>query len=812
MAEKVEDLEGEGIEEEQLVVPEVIPLLPVRDVVIFPYMIVPLFVSREASINAVDAALGKDRLVFMATQKDIANEEPGPDDLYDIGTVGMIMRMLKVPDGRVKILVQGLMRGRIKRYTQTAPYYQVSIKKIEEVLLKKKSLETEALMRTVREQLEKLAALGKAVIPEIMMVIESIEDPGRLADLVASNLGLKVEDGHKILDTIDSIERLKLINELLNKELQVMEMQVKIKSQAKEEMDKSQREYYLREQMRAIKSELGDIEEVTEEIDEFRESIKKAKMPEDVEKEAFKQLDRLDTMHADAAEAGIIRTYLEWLIDLPWAKSTRDILNIAKAKKTLDADHYDQEKVKERILEYLAVRKLKKNTKGPILCFVGPPGVGKTSLGRSIARSMGRKFIRMSLGGVKDEAEIRGHRRTYVGALPGRIIQSIKQAGSNNPVFMMDEIDKVGADFRGDPSSALLEVLDPEQNNAFSDHYLNLPFDLSKVMFITTANQMDPIPAPLRDRMEIIEISGYTEQEKLEIAKKYLVPRQIDENGLKNRLIEIPDDTLKKVISEYTREAGLRGLEREIAGIARKVAKLVASGYNKKTVVTEEKIEEFLGIPKFLPEDEQERDEVGVATGLAWTPVGGEILHIEATTMNGKGQLTLTGKLGDVMKESAQAAFSYARSRAREFGLPEGFYKNLDIHLHVPAGAIPKDGPSAGTTMCVALVSALTKTPVNKDIAMTGEITLRGRVLPVGGIKEKCLAALRAKMKTIIIPERNEKDLEDIPPDVRKQMNIKLVGHVDELLDLVLKKNKKPAKTVKKAKPPAKRKSPRAAP
>jgi ATP-dependent Lon protease len=575
-------------------------------------------------------------------------------------------------------------------------------------------------------------------------------------------------------------------------------------------MDKSQREYYLREQMRAIKSELGDIEEASEEIDELRGKIKKAKMPEDVDKEALKQLDRLDTMHADAAEAGIIRTYLDWLIDLPWALATRDILNIVKAKKTLDEDHYDQEKVKERILEYLAVRKLKKQTKGPILCFVGPPGVGKTSLGRSIARAMGRKFIRMSLGGVKDEAEIRGHRRTYVGALPGRIIQSIKQVGSNNPVFMMDEIDKVGADFRGDPSSALLEVLDPEQNNAFSDHYLNLPFDLSKVMFITTANQMDPIPPPLRDRMEIIEISGYTEEEKLQIAKKYLVPRQVDENGLTAKLIDYPDETLKKIISEYTREAGLRSLEREIASVARKVAKKVASGDKKKTTVAADAIHEYLGIPKFLPEDEQEMDEVGVATGLAWTPVGGEILHIEATTMNGRGGLTLTGKLGDVMKESAQAAFSYARSRAEEFNLPAGFYKNLDIHLHVPAGAIPKDGPSAGATMCVALVSALTKTPISKDVAMTGEITLRGRILPVGGIKEKCLAAVRAKMKMIIIPEKNEKDLEDISPEVREKMNIKLVTHVDEVLKLVLKKKKKTAPPKKKAKGPAKKKARRA--
>ena len=788
MAEKIDKEEIEGKEEEQLEIPDILPLLPVRDVVIFPYMIVPLFVSREVSINAVDAALSKDRLVFMATQKDVANDDPEPDDLYPIGTVGMIMRMMKVADGRVKILIQGLMRANTKDFIKSAPYFQVGISKIEESLMDRPSLEVEALMRTVKEQLEKLAALGKSVFPEIMMVLENIEDPGRLADLVASNLGLKIEDGHLILATLDPVERLQKVNDFLLKELQVLQMQVKIQSQAKEEMDKSQREYYLREQLKAIKTELGDMEEVTEEIEEFKEKIKAAKMPAEAEKEALKQAERLDMMHPDAAEAGIIRTYLEWLIELPWSKGTRDTLDIKKAKKTLDRDHYDQEKVKERILEYLAVRKLRKKTKGPILCFVGPPGVGKTSLGRSIAKAMGRKFMRISLGGLKDEAEIRGHRRTYVGALPGRIIQGIKQVGSRNPVFMMDEIDKIGSDFRGDPSSALLEVLDPEQNNAFSDHYLNLPFDLSKVMFITTANLMDPIPPALRDRMEVIEIASYTEEEKLEIAKKYLVPRQVEENGLKKSLIQFTDDALKNVISQYTREAGVRGLEREVGTLARKVAREVASGKKKKTIIDIEAVTEYLGAPKYLPEEEQKADEIGVVTGLAWTPVGGEILHIEASTMKGKGQLTLTGQLGDVMKESAQAAFSYARSRAKELGLKPDFYKDVDIHIHIPAGAIPKDGPSAGVTMATALISALSRFPVNKDIAMTGEITLRGRILPVGGIKEKFLAAVRANMKTIIIPERNSKDLEEIPADVREKVKVVLASHVDEILGRVFKK------------------------
>jgi ATP-dependent Lon protease len=789
--------------EENVVIPETLPLLPVRDIVIFPFMIVPLFVGREKSINAIDIALTKDRLVFLAAQKDVTKEEPELSDIYHFGTVGMIMRMLKLPDGRVKILVQGLVRSQIKGVTQEKPAIVATIEKANEGPQPQITVKTEALMRNTKEQLEKLAAIGRTISPEIMMILEHLQDPGRIADLVASNLGLKVTDAQTVLETLAPIKRLELVNDYLIKELQVSQMQVKIQSQAKEEMDKTQREYYLREQMKAIKAELGEFEETGEEIEEIRKLIKKTKMSKEAEKEALKQADRLEMMHPDAAETTLIRTYLDWLTEIPWSKSTKDTLDITKAKEVLDDDHYDLEKVKERILEYLAVRKLQKKIKGPILCFVGPPGVGKTSLGRSIARAMGRKFIRISLGGIKDEAEIRGHRRTYVGALPGRILQGLKQVDSNNPVFMMDEIDKIGTDFRGDPSSALLEVLDPEQNKAFSDHYLNIPFDLSKVMFITTANLLEPIPAALKDRMEVIDIPGYTEEEKVEIAKKYIVPRQLTEHGLNTKRLVITEGTIKKVISEYTREAGLRNLEREIASLCRKVARKVAEGKKEATVITPYTIQEYLGIPKFLPDPEQEVDEVGVATGLAWTPVGGEMLYIETTILQGKGQLILTGYLGDIMKESAQAALSYARSRTKTLGLTDDFYKKVDIHVHVPSGAIPKDGPSAGVTITTSIISALTKVPVSKDVAMTGEITLRGRVFPIGGIKEKSLAALRAGITNIIIPERNKKDMEDIPKDIRKKINFILVKHMDEVLEVALKKkaakgSRKPRKTVKK--------------
>ncbi len=787
--------------DEQLIIPGSLPLLPVRDVVVFPFMIVPLFVGREQSINAVDSSLTRDRLIFTTTQKDPTKEAPSEGELYEYGTVSMIMRMMKLPDGRVKILLQGLARAKIKRFTQSTPSFIVDIAKITEEVTEEVPLKVEAMMRNVRDHLEQLAALGKVVFQEIMMVIDNIKDPGRLADLVAANLGLKLDEGQSILEALDPVARLEMVSGFIVKELQVAEMQARIQTHAKEEMDKTQREYFLREQMRAIKAELGDMDEVSDEGEEFREKIKKAQMPAEAEKEATKQVDRLEMMHPDAAESALIRNYLEWLVELPWSVHTKDMLDIAKAKKILDSDHYDLEKIKERILEYLAVRKLQKKTKGPILCFIGPPGVGKTSLGKSIARSMGRKFVRISLGGIKDEAEIRGHRRTYVGAMPGRIIQGIKQAGTSNPVFMMDEIDKLGMDFRGDPASALLEVLDPEQNNSFSDHYLNLPFDLSKAMFIMTANMADPIPGPLKDRMETIYLPGYTEEEKLQITKKYITDRQMREHGLTKKHLGLPDATLKKIISEYTREAGLRNLEREIASLCRKVARKVAEGETKKTTIQAKDLPKYLGPPVYLPNLEKETNVVGLATGLAWTPVGGEILNIEAIIMPGRGQLTLTGHLGDVMKESAQAAVSYARSRADALGITTDF-KNIDIHIHVPSGAIPKDGPSAGITMAAALISALTKKPIKNGIAMTGEITLRGRVLPIGGLKEKSLAALRAKTRTIIIPDRNEKDLVEIPEDVRERLTFIPVRHMDDVVEAIFRKKARPRAKPKAAPKP----------
>ncbi len=776
------------LENEDLRIPDVLPLLPVRDVVVYPYMILPLFVGREISIAAVDHALSKDRLIFLATQRDVSDEDPAPDAIYTVGTVAMIMRMLKLPDGRVKILVQGLSKGRITEFEKLKPFYSVHIERIAEPSVPEGSLETEALMRTVKEQLNKIVSLGKAISPEVMVIVENMQEPGSLADLIASNIGLKVEDAQRLLEIIDPLERLKRVNELLNKENELLTMQARIQSAAKEEMGRSQREYFLREQLRAIQQELGETDARAEEMAELRKAIESAKMPPTVEKEALKQLGRLEQMHPEAAESGMLRTYLDWLVELPWSKSTKDVLDIGRAREILDEDHYYLEKIKERILEFLAVRKLKKKMKGPILCFVGPPGVGKTSLGKSIARAMGRKFVRISLGGVRDEAEIRGHRRTYVGAMPGRIIQGLKQAGSNNPVFMLDEIDKIGADFRGDPSSALLEVLDPEQNHAFSDHYINLPFNLANVMFIATANQIDTVPGPLQDRMEVIQLAGYTEEEKLQIARRYLVPRQVKENGISEEILAISDEALKTVIGKYTREAGLRNLEREIGTICRKVARRVAEGEKKQFMVNTVAVAKYLGPPKFLREGEMEKNEVGVVTGLAWTPVGGEILYIEATVMPGKGGLTLTGHLGEVMKESVQAAFSYIRSRAAELGLAEDFLSNLDIHVHVPAGAIPKDGPSAGITMATALVSALTKIPVRKDVAMTGEITLRGKVLPIGGLKEKMLAAIRAGVTTIIIPEQNRKDLEEIPRHILKKVKVIPAKDIDDVLTVALEK------------------------
>ncbi len=770
-------------------IPEELPVMAVRDVVIFNYMIIPLFVGRPASVAAVNDALAKDKLLLLVTQKDSTLDKPGPDDIYRVGMVSMIMRTLKLPDGRLKVLIQALSKARIDELIQTDPHFLARITVLNDEETTEVDVEIEAQMRTVREQTEKLLALKGIMASELMMILNNIEEPGRLADLVISNLRLRTNESQEVLETTDPVERLRKVADFLRKELAVSIMQDKIESQAKDEMSKSQREYYLREQMHALKKELGDVDDRSEELDELRKKITKTRMPKEIKKEALKQLKRFEMMHPDASEATIVRTYLDWIIDVPWQCSTKDKLDLKEARKVLDSDHYGLDKVKERILEYLAVRKLNKSTKGPILCFVGPPGVGKTSLGRSIARAMGRKFYRLSLGGMHDEAEIRGHRRTYIGAMPGRIIQGLKTAGSNNPVFMMDEIDKVGQDYRGDPSSALLEVLDPEQNFSFSDHYLNLPFDLSKVMFIVTANMADTIPAPLYDRMEIIRLSGYTQEEKLIIAKRYLVPRQLKDNGLKKKHIIIDDQVLGLIISGYTMEAGLRNLEREIGKVCRKVARKIAEGGRGPYKISKRTLSKYLGPQKFLPEAEQDKiDQPGLATGLAWTETGGVLLYIEVSVLKGKGGLTLTGQLGDVMKESAQAALSFCRAHVGKLKLPDNYFEDIDIHIHVPAGAIPKDGPSAGVTMATALYSAISGRQVRSDIAMTGEITLRGRVLPIGGLKEKALAALRAGIKTVIIPDENKKDLVEIPKDIREKMEFIPVRNMSRILNIAFKK------------------------
>ncbi|MBM4140203.1 MAG: endopeptidase La [Nitrospira sp.] len=752
-------------------------------------MILPLFVGREMSIKAIDHSLNSNRLVLLLSQKDLNIENPTPDDLYSVGTVAIIMRTLKLPDGRVKILVQGLSKARALSYSQTEPFFLANIEKIVEKKPQTLTIEDEAQIRTIKEQLDRSVSLGKTILPDIMGTVENIDDPGRLADLIASNLGLKTEQAQEVLETINPMKKLKRVSEILGREIELLIVQQKIQSEARGEIDKTQREYFLREQLKAIQKELGSIDERAEEIKELSKKIEDAKMPEKVMKEAEKQIRRLEKMHPDSAESATVRTYLDWLVELPWSKSTTDNLDIKAAEKVLNDDHYDLEKVKERILEYLSVRKLKEKMKGPILCFIGPPGVGKTSLGRSIARALGREFVRMSLGGMRDEAEIRGHRRTYVGALPGRIVQGIKTSGTNNPIFMLDEIDKIGMDFRGDPSSALLEVLDPEQNNSFVDHYLAVPFDLSKVMFITTGNLVDTIPNPLRDRMEIIYLSGYTKEEKLGIAKNYLIPKQLEEHGINSKILKITDSGLINIISQYTREAGVRNLEREIAHLCRKVAKKIAEGKEKTFVIKAKNLHRYLGVPKFLPEEEMEKDEIGVATGLAWTETGGDIIYVEATTMKGKGHLTLTGQLGDIMKESAQAALSYVRSRAKKIGIKDDVFSKTDIHIHVPAGATPKDGPSAGITMATSIASAFTNKPVNKNTAMTGEVTLRGRVLPIGGLKEKTLAAKRMGIKKVIIPKRNRKDLEDIPKYVKKDMDFVFADTMDDVLNVALKKD-----------------------
>ncbi len=764
-------------------------MLPVRDIVIFPYMILPLYVGRENSIKAVETALANNRMIFLASQQEVTEENPSPDTIYKTGTVAMIMRMRKLSDGRIKILIQGLSKAKIDEFKQVEPYFEAKITKIETDETKYSEEELAETIKNVKSKLEKVIALGKLISPDILLVLEDIKEPGRLADLIAGNLNLKISDSQKVLETDDPKERLILIDELLQDELELLQVQSKINSTAKDEMSKSQREYFLREQMKAIKNELGENDSKSEEHDELRNKIKNCGMPEEVEAEAIKQLNRLERMHPDASEASMVRTYLDWMICLPWNVSTEDVLDLKKSKEILDDDHYDLEKAKNRILEFLAVRKLNDNKlSGPILCFAGPPGVGKTSLGKSIAKAMGRKYFRISLGGVKDEAEIRGHRRTYVGAMPGKIVQSLKQVKSNNAVIVLDEIDKLGSDFRGDPSAAMLEVLDPEQNSTFRDNYLNVDFDLSNILFLATANVLENIPAALRDRMEIINISGYTDNDKVIIAQKHLVREQIKVNGLRSDQITFTEEGLQYLISHYTREAGLRNLKREIGSVCRKIAKNIVMEEGTSYTVTPELVSQLLGAPRFLKEEALKENQVGITTGLAWTQAGGQILYVEAIKMQGKGGLILTGQLGDVMKESARAAMSYAKANAKSLGIPENWFENNEIHIHLPAGAIPKDGPSAGVTMSTSLISLMTDTPIRKDVCMTGEVTLTGRVLPVGGIKEKVLAALSHGVKTVILPIANKKDIEDIPEHFKDGMNFVFAENLDEVIAVAFDK------------------------
>jgi len=771
-------------EKDRTVLPQELAILPLRDSVLYPKMVLPLVVGKERSIKLVDDALMGNRIIGVTALKDAKIEEPQIEDLYPIGTAAMILKMIKMPDGSLRLLVQGISRIHIREYVQTEPYYRARIEPIPDKYTR--DVRLDALMMNVRGLFQRIVELAPYLSDEVGVMALNVQDPSELIYLIASSINISTKERQEILEIQEVRQQLERVTFFLNRELEIMEVREKIQSQVKGEMDKTQREYYLREQLKAIQRELGEKDERTAELEELREKIEKAQMPPEAREAAERELDRLTKMPPAAAEYTVSRTYLEWLVELPWAIHTQDSLDIEAAQKVLDEDHYDLERIKKRILEYLAVRKLKQDMKGPILCFLGPPGVGKTSLGRSIARALGRKFVRISLGGVRDEAEIRGHRRTYIGALPGRIIQGIRRAGSNNPVFMLDEIDKVGTDFRGDPSSALLEVLDPEQNYAFSDHYLEVPFDLSKVMFIATANVLETVPPALRDRMEVLDLPGYTEDEKLMIAKTHLLPKQLEAHGLEPKHLQIEEAALRLIIRSYTREAGVRNLERQIATICRGVAKEVASGKEETTVITSDKVSPYLGPVKFFSEVAERTAVPGVATGLAWTPTGGDILFVEATLMRGGKTLSLTGQLGDVMKESAQAALSYIRSKAKDLGIPEDFYEKNDIHIHVPAGAIPKDGPSAGVTMMTALASVLTGRPVRNDVAMTGEITLRGQVLPVGGIKEKVLAAKQAGIKTVILPKRNEKDLEELREDLKEGLNFIFVQRMDEVLEAAL--------------------------
>ncbi|WP_143415102.1 endopeptidase La [Geobacillus sp. E263] len=762
----------------------VVPLLPLRGLLVFPTMVLHLDVGREKSVKALETAMVEDHIILLTSQKDVSVDEPDMDDLYQMGTLARVKQLLKLPNGTFRVLVEGIARAIITETVSEEPYFMVKVEKFVDRTTK--DLEDEALKRTMLEYFEQYINLSKRLSADIYASIADIDEPGRMADIIASHLPLKLEEKQRILETIDVKERIHKIIQILHNEKEVLQLEKKISMRVKQSMERTQKEYYLREQMKAIQKELGEKEGKAGEVETLKEKIEAAGMPSHVKETALKELDRYEKIPATSAESAVIRNYLDWLIALPWSTQTEDIHDIKRAEAILNEDHYGLEKVKERVLEFLSVQQLTKSLKGPILCLAGPPGVGKTSLARSIAKSLNRRFVRISLGGVRDESEIRGHRRTYVGAMPGRIIQGMKKAGTINPVFLLDEIDKMSSDFRGDPSAALLEVLDPEQNHTFSDHYIEEPYDLSKVMFIATANNLATIPQPLLDRMEVITIPGYTEVEKLQIAKRHLLPKQLKEHGLKKSSLQVRDDAMMSIIRYYTREAGVRELERQIAAICRKAARLIVSEEKKRVIITEKNIEEFLGKRKYRYGQAELEDQVGVATGLAYTAFGGDTLSIEVSLAPGKGKLVLTGKLGDVMKESAQAAFSYVRSRAEQLGIDSEFHEKYDIHIHVPEGAVPKDGPSAGITIATALISALTGRPVNRFVGMTGEITLRGRVLPIGGLKEKTLSAHRAGLKKVILPKDNEKDLEDIPDVVKNDLQFVLVSHLDEVLQHAL--------------------------
>ncbi|UGB29709.1 endopeptidase La [Metabacillus sp. B2-18] len=767
---------------------QIVPLLPLRGLLVYPTMVLHLDVGREKSVQALEKAMMEDHIIFLTTQKEISIDEPNKEDIYEIGTLTKIKQMLKLPNGTIRVLVEGIERGKIQRFVDEDEYYSVELSIYKDP--EEKSVEEEALMRTMLEYFEQYIKLSKKVSAETYATVSDINEPGRMADIIASHLPLKLKEKQEILETLDVTERLNKVISTIHNEKEVLQLEKKIGQRVKKSMERTQKEYYLREQMKAIQKELGEKEGKLGEVSSMKERIEEAGMPEHIKAVALKELDRYEKVPSSSAESGVIRNYIEWLLSLSWSKATDDRLDVNVAEEILDEEHYGLEKVKERVIEYLAVQQLTNSLKGPILCLAGPPGVGKTSLARSVAKSLNRNFVRISLGGVRDESEIRGHRRTYVGAMPGRIIQGMKKAGTINPVFLLDEIDKMSSDFRGDPSSALLEVLDPEQNHNFSDHYIEETYDLSKVMFIATANNLATIPGPLRDRMEIINIAGYTELEKIHIAKDHLLPKQLQEHGLKKSHLQIREDGIQSIIRYYTREAGVRGLERQLAGVCRKAAKMIVKEERKKIIITDKNIEEFLGKKRFRYGQAELEDQIGVATGLAYTTVGGDTLSIEVSVTPGKGKLILTGKLGDVMKESAQAAFSYIRSRAEELNIDRDFHEKNDIHIHVPEGAVPKDGPSAGITMATALISALTGRAVRKEVGMTGEITLRGRVLPIGGLKEKTLSAHRAGLTKIIAPKDNEKDLDDIPDSVRNELTFVLVSHLDEVLKHALTEEK----------------------